>query len=185
VNTLPTLSPARSRRPLALLMLVFFAPLLVASALYYASGWRPAGHTNHGALIEPALALPGALFQGKWSLVYVGAGGCDADCQHALYYMRQTHLGLGRLYTRTQRVFVATTRCCDRQLTRAYPDLVTLDASSETMQPLLQNFPSAQRRSSLFVVDPRGNLMMRYDLHDPPRGLLDDLKHLLGLSSIG
>lgn len=164
---------------------MFFGPLLLASALYYVADWRPLGHTNHGALIDPPRPLPGTLFQGKWSLVYVGPGSCDAGCQHTLYYMRQTHLGLGRLYTRTQRVFLATAPCCERELSQRYPDLITVNASSDAMAPLLQNFPAAERASGIFVVDPRGNLMMRYDVNDPPRGLLDDLNHLLGLSSIG
>lgn len=176
---------ARSRRMLLLMALVFFGPLLIATGLYYASGWRPVGRTNHGVLIEPPRPLAGSLFHGKWSLVYVGAAGCDAACDRTLYYMRQTHLGLGRLYTRTQRVFLALGPCCDRTLATRYPDLVTVDASSPDMVPLLQNFAADERATGIFIVDPRGNLMMRYDAHDPPRGLLDDLKLLMGLSSIG
>ena len=176
---------ARSRRMLLLLGLVFFGPLLVATALYYISGWRPVGHTNHGELIDPPQPLQGALFHGKWSLVYVGAGSCDAACHRTLYYMRQTHMGLGRLYTRMQRVFVTIAPCCDRSLANQYPDLIIVDASAPGMATLLRNFPPERRATGIFIVDPRGNLMMRYDANDPPRGLLDDLNHLLGLSSIG
>jgi len=174
-----------SRRTFVVLLLLFFGPLLLASALYYVSGWRPVGHTNHGTLIDPPRELAGAPFHGKWSLVYVGAGSCDANCQHTLYYMRQTHLGLGRLYTRTQRVFLQTAPCCDAALARAYPDLITVDATSTAMRAVLQQIPATRRATGIFIVDPRGYLMMQYDSHDPPRGLLDDLKHLLGLSSIG
>ncbi|HEY7930263.1 MAG TPA: hypothetical protein VID71_09630 [Steroidobacteraceae bacterium] len=174
-----------SRRPLLVLVLLFFGPLLLASALYYVSGWRPAGHTNHGRLIEPPRLLASAVFHGKWSLVYVGAGRCDASCQRTLYYMRQTHLGLGRLYTRTQRVFLETAPCCDAALAHTYPDLITVDASAQALRPVLQQIPPQRRASGIFIVDPHGYLMMQYDANDPPRGLLDDLKHLLGLSSIG
>lgn len=180
-------SPSRgsSRRTFIVLMLLFFGPLLVASVLYYVSGWRPVGHTNHGTLIDPPRPLAGAVFQGKWSLVYVGAGSCGANCQHTLYYMRQTHLGLGRLYPRTQRIFLQTAPCCDAALARAYPDLITVDATSAAMRSVLGKFPSERRATGIFVVDPRGNLMMQYDTKDPPGGLIDDLDHLLGLSSIG
>ena len=37
----------------------------------------------------------------------------------------------------------------------------------------------------IFMVDPRGNLMMRYDARDDPKGLRNDLKKLLTLSHIG
>jgi hypothetical protein len=176
---------ARSRRMLGLLALVFFGPLLLASALYYVSAWRPVGHTNHGALISPPRPLADPLFRGKWSLVYVGPGSCDADCRRTLYYMRQTHLGLGRLYTRMQRVFLATAPCCDRGLADQYPDLITVNAASPAKSALLQDFALERRATGIFIVDPRGNLMMHYDSSAPPRGLLDDLNHLLGLSSIG
>ena len=99
--------PRGSRRQLWWLLLLFFAPLLGAFWLYYGSPWRPAGRTNHGELIEPARhlplpAAPGAdatsrtRFEGRWSLVHVGDGRCDADCRAALLMMRQTHAALGR-----------------------------------------------------------------------------------------
>jgi cytochrome oxidase Cu insertion factor (SCO1/SenC/PrrC family) len=50
---------------------------------------------------------------------------------------------------------------------------------------VLAQFPTERRAASIFVVDPRGNLMMRYDAHEDPKGLRDDLKKLLALSHIG
>ncbi len=41
------------------------------------------------------------------------------------------------------------------------------------------------RQHTLFIVDPLGNLVMRFDVRTDPRGLLDDLKKLLKLSHIG
>jgi len=210
---------ARSRRSVLLLLaLVFVAPLLLAFALYYGSSWRPAGHTNHGALIEPARSLPltalpqvtpapaassGArgdsddsaagdplaaanVLTGKWSLVYVGRGDCDTECRNTLYFMRQTHLGLANLIPRVQRVFLVTAGCCDRDyLAHQQPNLITLNAGVAAGEPLLAQFPPERRVSTIFVVDPRGNLMMRYDTHDDPKGLRNDLKKLLALSYIG
>ena len=177
------------RRMLLLLALLFFTPLLLSFVLYYGSGWRPAGRSNHGVLIEPARALPLAaaeVLSGKWSLVYIGRGDCDADCRDTLYYMRQTHLGLGNLMPRLQRVFLVTANCCDRNyLAREQPGLITLNADGAALAALLAQFPPERRASTIFIVDPRGNLMMRYDAHEDPRGLRDDLKKLLDLSHIG
>ncbi len=50
---------------------------------------------------------------------------------------------------------------------------------------LVAAFPAADRERSLYIVDPLGNLVMRYDTRDTPKGLLDDLKKLLKLSHIG
>jgi hypothetical protein len=185
------------RRQLWLLLLLFFAPLLVAFWLYYGSGWRPAGHTNHGELIEPPrplpeIAVPGAdpatraPFTGRWSLVYVGDGGCAPDCRVALHVMRQTHLALGRLAPRVQQVLLASSACCDHAfLDREHPALRVIDASGPQAAALLAAFPAAHRRRGIFIVDPLGNLMMRYDIRLEPRGLLLDLKKLLELSHIG
>jgi hypothetical protein len=38
---------------------------------------------------------------------------------------------------------------------------------------------------TVFIVDPLGNLMMRYDVRQDPKGLREDLKNLLELSHIG
>jgi hypothetical protein len=178
---------------LLLLLLLFFAPLLLAFVLYYGSGWRPTARTNHGELIEPARTLPLAtlpqlagVLTGKWSLVYAGRGDCDADCRDTLYFMRQTHFGLANLMPRVQRVFLVTAGCCDRDyLAREQPGLITLNADGAAGAALLAQFPPERRASGIFVVDPRGNLMMRYDAHDDPKGLRNDLKKLLALSHIG
>jgi cytochrome oxidase Cu insertion factor (SCO1/SenC/PrrC family) len=194
----PTLVP-RSRGQLLLLLALFFAPLLLAFLMYYGSHWRPVGHTNHGTLIEPprplprlslpradgARADPGVLV-GRWSLVYVASGDCDAACRDTLYFMRQTFLGMGNLIPRLQQVFVASGNCCDRgYLEREHPELLTLDAGGDAAAPWLARIPPDGRASTLFIVDPRGNLMMRYDAHQDPKGLREDLKKLLDLSHIG
>ncbi len=59
------------------------------------------------------------------------------------------------------------------------------DASQAAAQPLLAQFPADGRARALYIVDPLGNLMMRYDARLPPKGLLEDLKRLLQLSHIG
>jgi cytochrome oxidase Cu insertion factor (SCO1/SenC/PrrC family) len=199
---------AQATRPkrgtLLLLALLFFTPLLLAFAIYYGSAWRPTGRTNHGVLIEPARTLPpialpqiaassggeslaaADVLTGKWSLVFVGSGDCDAGCRDTLYFMRQTHLGLANLIPRVQRVFLVTSGCCDRDyLAREQPNLITLNADGAAGSSLLAQFPAERRDSTIFVVDPRGNLMLRYDAHQDPKGLRNDLKKLLALSHIG
>jgi len=198
----------RNRRVLALLAALFFLPLALSFVMYYGDTWRPAARVNHGELIIPARPLPhvtlpvltglapdaGAWggFTGKWSLVYVGAGGCDERCRSALILMRQTRLALNNDMTRVQRVFLATAPCCElAPLQQGHPGLLVVDASAASAAPLLTQFgqfgqfPQDKAATSVFVVDPLGNLMMRYDTGEPARGLLLDLQKLLRLSHIG
>ena len=177
---------------------LFLVPLLLSFWLYYGLHWSPPGTVNHGALIVPPRPLPeltladagGAparrIFSGKWSLVYVGDGACDANCHATLVFMRQTRLSLNNEMTRVQRVFLVTGACCDRAyLATEHPGLRVFDASPAAAQPLLALFEPGGRAQGLYVVDPLGNLMMRYDAQQPPKGLLEDLKRLLQLSQIG
>jgi cytochrome oxidase Cu insertion factor (SCO1/SenC/PrrC family) len=182
----------RSRLVLLLLAALFLGPLALSFALYYGWHWRPAGQTNHGTLIQPPQSLPttgrAAVLRGKWSLVYVGAGDCNADCRATLYFIRQTYLGLAQLMPRAQQVFLVTGSCCDDAwLEREDPALITinLDSPGDTeVAALLAPFP-ADRATTVFIVDPKGNLMMRYDAHAAPKGLHEDLQKLLNLSHIG
>jgi hypothetical protein len=180
------------RAPLVWLGIAFIAPLGCAFWLYYGSGWRPAGHTNHGQLIEPVRALPVAgvpgaqALKGKWSLLVVATGPCASTCQGSLVTARQTWLSLGKLTERVQRVLLAGPGCCDADyLMREHEGLLRLDASAPEAAALLGTFPAEHQGQMIFIVDPLGNLMMRYDSQANPKGLRQDLQRLLDLSHIG
>lgn len=193
---------SRNLRTLAALAALFFAPLLASAWLYYGTSWRPGGHVNHGELIQPPRPLPAVdlprvalggepavpdrtLFRSTWTLVYIGDGSCDASCRATLYVMRQTRLALGTEMTRLGRVFLVTGNCCAKDyLARDHAGITVLDASGAASAQLLGRFPG-DRAHTLFIVDPLGNLMMRYDVRRDPRGLLVDLRRLLQLSQIG
>ena len=175
---------------LLLLVALFFVPLAASFILYYGMDWRPAGGTNHGELYSPARPLPQSaapLADRKWTLVHVGDGACDENCRRSLVFARQTRLSLNKEMTRVSRLFLATGNCCDREyLDREHPGLVVLDAAADSsLAALLEALPATEREHSLYVVDPLGNLVMRYDTRTAPRGLLEDLKKLLKLSHIG
>jgi cytochrome oxidase Cu insertion factor (SCO1/SenC/PrrC family) len=189
----------RNLKTIGALAAVFLLPLLLSFWMYYGSTWRPASLTNHGELIDPARPLPRAelreangnvasanLLNEKWVLAYMGDGACDDACQRSLYFMRQTRLSLNNEMTRVGRVFLATGTCCNREfLEKEHPGLIVIDATGPEAQELLSAFPRTDQARSLYIIDPLGNLVMRYDTQDDPKGLLTDLKKLLRLSHIG
>ena len=177
-----------NRQTLYILMVMFFLPVAVAFYLYYGSDWRPVGQTNHGELFNPARPLPedAKALRGKWSLVYVGNGACDADCRESLIFARQTRLSLNQEMQRVERIFIATGECCDRlYLESVHAGLKVVEVPDAAASALVQAFPEKDRGHTLFVVDPLGNLVLAYDVHQAPKGLLTDLKKLLKLSHIG
>jgi len=188
----------RNLATVGVLSALFLVPLASAFVLYYGVGWSPGTQVNHGELIVPARPLPAVslpsadthrpvpnVFTKRWALVYVGDGQCDRGCRFALYLMGNARLDLGHDASRVERVLLLTGGCCGESLAKHYPGMIVLDATGSTAAPLLAAFPHTDRGTSIFVVDPLGNLMMRYDSRRDPMGLVEDLQRLLRLSQIG
>lgn len=195
----------RSRAQIWVLIAVFFVPLALAFFLYYgADGWRPPGNTNHGELVQPprtipelALTasdgseLPADVLRGKWTVVYIGSGECDARCREALTLIRQTRLALNDDMTRVQRLFLVTGACCDdAYLSTQHEGLLIArleGANGEKLASIFQGAIAAPiaQAGRIYIVDPLGNLMMSYPPESEPKGLLEDLKKLLKYSHVG
>ena len=190
----------RQRRLLVGLALLFFAPLGLAFYLYYGHGtWHPGGRVNAGELIQPARPLPAPalpllasgntqpnFLKGKWTFLYVTTGPCAQACRTRLYDTRQVRLALDRDMNRVQRVLIADADCCDPQyLHDQHPDLIAIraDAADAPLRALLPGLDAASPR--VYLIDPLGNLMMSYAGDAKSKGMLEDLKRLLRLSSIG
>ena len=192
----------RQRRMLIGVALMFFAPLALAFYLYYGTGWHPGGRVNAGELIVPArplpaLALPIAtgdartnpgFLKGKWTLLYVQKGRCDDECGKHLYDTRQVRLALDHEMDRVQRVLIGDADCCNfQELKQAHPDLIVIRASpaDAALLALLPMREGALNSHRVYLIDPLGNAMMFYAADARPKGMLEDMKRLLRLSSIG
>jgi cytochrome oxidase Cu insertion factor (SCO1/SenC/PrrC family) len=185
------------------LALMFFAPLGLAFYLYYGHvTWRPGGRVNAGALVEPARPLPAlalplldsgntdpSFLKGKWTFLYVETGACSEACRTRLYQTRQVRLALDRDMSRVQRVFITDAGCCDAGFLHGqHPDLISVrgDAAAAPLLALLPGRGASESRAqAVYLIDPLGNLMMIYSGDVKPKGMLEDMKRLLRLSSIG
>lgn len=196
-----------ARQSFVLLALLFLAPLLVAwFVLSGGEGWRPAGTTNHGTLIQPArlMDLPGGIqdragkdytkdsLRGKWTLLQVGDAGCDAVCETNLYKMRQIRLAQGEHMNRVQRLFLVRGDEIPASLNRVlsdYPDMDVVNLPAEQADHLTSLLRMDQdegyEEDRVYLVDPLGYLMMYYQPDADPKGMLMDLKKLLKYSQIG
>lgn len=178
-----------------LLMLGFFAaPMLAAWLAYF--GWHPDKHKNYGSLLKvtPLTQTTGTLvdgtrysldaLKGKWLMLYVGAAPCNDACQKQLYYMRQSRLVLGKDQDRVARVWVLDGQANpDPVLLRAHPGLyVWRPAQAVFLDQFPATRPGAQH---IYVVDPLGNLMMRFPENADPKKLIRDMKLLLKASQVG
>lgn len=178
-----------SRTTLLLLVALFFLPVLVAVFLYFGTSWRPSGLTVHGELLDPVVTLEETpvIPYGKWTMLHVAEGACDDTCRKALVLMRQTRLALAQDMGRVNRVFIAAGQCCDSGYLGTEHAGLTVHATAETADAaqVAAALPPGQGRRWVYVVDPIGNVVMRYDIDGLPKDLLTDIKKLLKLSSIG
>lgn len=194
----PKIEPRRTPWQPLILAVLFLGPLLTAVVLYYSGGWRPTGSTNHGILIQPSVTLPqlspdaGAEsaytgdLRGRWTLLYVDTGRCGERCAEALYRGHQTREILGRRQIRVERLYIHQGEAPPEPVLAMDEALRVLPASDEGAARVIATIPPAVAAADeLLLVDPLGNLMMRFPLEGDPKGMVEDLKKLLKLSRIG
>lgn len=169
-------------------------PVLGSYLLYWF--WLPAQHTNYGTLIEPRL-LPsetlvladGAPFRfeqlrGRWIFVTVDGAACGAHCLEKLWQMRQVRQAQGKELTRIERVWLVDD---DQALNPdALRDFAGTYAARTRDVRLLAAFPAERsNRDHIFLVDPRGYVMMRFPASPEPKRMIKDLGRLLKYSRAG
>ena len=176
-------------------MLALTAAPVAGSYLLY-SFWPPADTVNYGELIE-ARRLPDATlataegaefhvsaWRGKWVLVTIDSATCDAYCEKKLYYMRQVRLAQGKEMGRVERAFLIADKApLTPEKLAPYDGTWLLRAGGKDV---LENFPAAGPRAAhIYLVDPLGNVILRYPRDPDPRRMIKDLQRLLKVSRIG
>ncbi len=181
--------------PRAQLLLLFalFALPIAASLVVY-NFFPPEGGRSYGELIAPrpatvhAFARPDgpplrfAELRGRWLLVASDSGACPAACGEKLATMRQVREAMGRNASRVQRVFIVD------DLQPLAPGFAEAFAGTEvgfTPRGLVLPGGEANDRAHIYVVDPRGLVMMRFPANADRKRMLHDLNRLLKASQIG
>lgn len=194
-NLLPA-DPVRRGRIKLLALAAFFAVPVVAGYVAYFFDLAPGSAANYGTLIPaqplsntPLKAIDGRPFsfselRGKWALVQFDSGACVAYCERKLYFMRQVRKALGKDMTRVERVWLLN----DSEA----PGARLLDAiegtrlARTTGTTFAAGFPAERTPvDHIYLVDPHGNLMMRFPRDPDPSRMLKDLQRLMKVSGIG
>jgi len=122
--------------------------------------------------------------KGRWVLVTLDAGACDEYCRKKLWVMRQVRLTQGKDMQRVERLWLVTDGApVAPDLAKEYEGTVVARAGAGG---LAAAFPADGRSADhIYLVDPLGNLVLRYPDDPDIKGLARDLTRLLKASSIG
>jgi cytochrome oxidase Cu insertion factor (SCO1/SenC/PrrC family) len=179
----------RDRRTLLLLAAITIAPVVASYAAYYF--FPREARVNYGALLAiPAPALDGTRFDGKpfrlaelrgrWVLLIAAGERCEAPCARMLYATRQARTMQGREQQRIVRAVLLTGDDPPQPgIVADHPGLV----AARSHPSALAELPASS--DAIYLIDPLGNLVLRYSDDPDIKRLAKDLERVLRASSVG
>jgi hypothetical protein len=180
-------SRRKGRLQLLLILLGVIGPMVLATGMYKLQFWVPEGRSYHGELIgngQTRADLGVQAQEDRWQMLVTAPKECSVDCQQLVYLARQIQIGLGPEASRASHALAAAqplTADYEAKLTREYPQLQRYPMDLATFSKTTGDKAVPQ----LWIIDPHGNLVLRYDPTVKGKDLLNDLRHLLKLSNIG
>lgn len=155
-------------------LLVCASPVIASYFTYYVV--RPEGRRNYGELVTPQRPLPTittmdlngkpdelTALKKQWLLISVASAACDAACQQRLYFQRQLRESLGKEKVRVDWVWLVTDAAAvDARLKPALTEATVLRVPTDALAQWLPAASNQRLEDHLYVVDPLGNLMMRF-----------------------
>ncbi len=203
----PGLSLSPSPRTKFVLMFLLFAMPITASYLTFFF-WAPTRTNNYGELIRPVVVMPSEKFsivdgkdapdkagdyalRGKWLIVTRDSGTCDPACEKKLYAMRQSRLILGKDLDRIVRILLIDDGVTpSAKIRQDFVGMAFVNAKDSvwlTKLPLPSAAPSTAVTSSrgyIYLVDPMGNLFMRYPADADIKKMTGDIRQVLKASQL-
>jgi len=188
----------RGKWKMYLVLAICASPLILSYLTYYVI--QPVGRTNYGTLLDPRLypipslgsVLQGgenqelSAYKGKWIMLQVSSSDCQTACQNTLLNMRQLRLMQGKDMDRIERVVLITDQNpMQTMLLREYDGTHFLRADAKAVHGWLPTEEGGSVQDRIYLMDPLGNLMMRYSVDADPNKIKKDISKLLKASSIG
>ncbi|MGH1460887.1 MAG: hypothetical protein ACRBB6_02510 [Neptuniibacter sp.] len=146
---------------------VGLVPLLVAMLMYFFGVMIPEGRKHGGELLNGQhigqwqLQTENVQIDRRWWILLTAPDQCQMDCDQIWKALGNVHIALGK----------------DRD--RVQLNRIGNHASDITSSKL------PELGAAIWIVDPLGNIVLRYSLQEPPKQMLKDLRKLLKVSRIG
>ncbi len=200
-NQRPSNNPISNKRnPYAVwfVVIAFVAPVILAYAIFFLVDVK--SFSNHGEILNPIvhiedfklkdesnLLIPKDKLTYKWRLISFLSKDCDEVCQTRLYDVRQIHTSLGKNQHRVLRMFVhlePAGEALNKLIEETHPNIIHVYGNEQDIVNAIGNNATITNNET-YIMDPMGNVMMRFTQEQPSKEFLYDLRKLLKASQIG
>lgn len=200
----PKASPRRG--PGAVWSRLLLVGIALTAILPFAAAWYAARHpetiertSNYGTLVIPVLPLEWKQLaeglhdraletelRGRWILLQVAEGPCEAPCLESLHKTHQGWLMLNKEMGRVRRLLLTNSAKSEASSSLKEDDALITGAVQDALLAQLHAVTGTTNLEGIiFLVDPQRNLALWYPAGFDPYRLVKDLKHLLRASQIG
>jgi len=183
-------------------VLAFIAPVALAYIIFFFVDVK--SFVNHGEILNPIVnitsfklkdenneIIPQEKLTYKWRLISFVGKDCDQRCETRLYDTRQIHKSLGKDQHRLIRMFVHLEPASEsflKLIAETHPDVIHVKGELQVIIDALGisvRDDAGITNNETYIMDPMGNVMMRFTQDQPNKDFLYDLKKLLKASQIG
>ncbi len=183
-------------------VIAFIAPVVLAYIMFFFVDVK--SFVNHGEILKPIVhiasfklkdenneIIPQDDLTYKWRLISFVGKDCDEQCETRLFDTRQIHTLLAKNQHRLMRMFVHLEPAGDsllKLIEQTHPNVIHVNGDADTIIDALGvNVREAAgiMNNETYIMDPMGNVMMRFTQDQPNKEFLYDLKKLLKASQIG
>jgi cytochrome oxidase Cu insertion factor (SCO1/SenC/PrrC family) len=183
-------------------VMAFIAPVALAYIIFFFVDVT--SYVNHGEILKPIVhissfkltdenndIIPQDDLTYKWRLVSFVSQDCNEKCEKRLYDTRQIHRSLGKNQHRLSRMFVhlePAGESLTKLMKETHDNVIHVNGNAATIREALGDNIHDNlgiTNNETYIMDPMGNVMMRFTEEQPNKEFLYDLKKLLKASQIG
>ena len=183
-------------------VIAFIAPVVLAYIMFFFVDVK--SFVNHGEILNPIVhissfklkdenneIIPQDDLTYKWRLISFVGKDCDEQCETRLFDTRQIHTLLAKDQHRLMRMFVHLEPAGDpliKLIEQTHPNVIHVNGDADTIIDALGanvREGAGIMNNETYIMDPMGNVMMRFTQDQPSKNFLYDLKKLLKASQIG
>ncbi|AKS41893.1 hypothetical protein [Wenzhouxiangella marina] len=183
-----------NRKIILLVFGMFTLPVVIAVLLNSRwVDWEPGGTRNHGEFVDPVVPLPENDWTSSdgtvvarddlldlWQLTHVRRSACDQACMEDLYWLRQTRMAQDRHVPEVGLLLISAEPIDEvrrAEILALSEQFRIIDGAAGA--ELIEAFPGSESAPLRYIIDPMGNIMMRYPGEADPNGIRRDLHRLL------